>query len=101
MGEVDGAVGGGGVGISSGATPGDDIAPLVDEELVLVMVDVDANRELFESYGKGNAKQRFSFPTVLEAEGKLLVGPNPNRRPRTNLPHDLTESCGVGDCCGR
>jgi thiol-disulfide isomerase/thioredoxin len=52
------------------------IAPLVDDEFVLVMIDVDAHRELFESYGKDNAKHGFPFLTVLDAEGKLLVNQN-------------------------
>jgi thiol-disulfide isomerase/thioredoxin len=54
----------------------DVIAPLVDEEFVLVMVDVNANRELFESYVKVNARRGFPFLTVLDAEGKLLVNQN-------------------------
>jgi thiol-disulfide isomerase/thioredoxin len=52
------------------------IAPLVDEEFVLVLVDFDANRQLFESYGKDNAKHGFPFLTILDAEGKLLVNQN-------------------------
>jgi thiol-disulfide isomerase/thioredoxin len=52
------------------------IAPLVSEEYVPVMVDVDTNRELFESFGKDNAQQGFPFLTVLDAQGKLLVNQN-------------------------
>jgi thiol-disulfide isomerase/thioredoxin len=52
------------------------VAPLIDEEYVLVMVDVNANRPLFESYGKNNAQHGVPFLTVLDADGKLLVNQN-------------------------
>jgi thiol-disulfide isomerase/thioredoxin len=56
----------------------DVIAPLIDEEYELVMVDVNANRKLFESYCKNNAQHGFPFLSVLDAEGKLLVNRNPS-----------------------
>ena len=57
-------------------TKHDVIAPLVDNEYQVVLVDVDGNRELLESYGKGNAEHGFPFLTVLDAEGKVLVNQN-------------------------
>ena len=53
------------------------VAPLIDEEFVLVMVDVGANRKLFESYSKDNPRRGFPFLTVLDADGNVLVKPNP------------------------
>jgi hypothetical protein len=57
-------------------TKHDVIAPLIDNEYRLVLVDVDGNRDLLESYGKDNAEHGFPFLTVLDADGKVLVNQN-------------------------
>ena len=53
-----------------------EVAPIVRSEYVLVMVDVNTNRELLLSYGKDNDKHGSPFLTVLDADGKVLTNQN-------------------------
>lgn len=52
------------------------VRDLLDAEYVVVLVDVNTNRQLFESLGEDNKNQGFPFLTVLDEDGKVLVNQN-------------------------
>jgi thiol-disulfide isomerase/thioredoxin len=54
----------------------DEIAPIIRDEFEVVMVDVGANKDLLQSYGKDNDKRGVPFLTVLDDEGNVLTNQN-------------------------
>lgn len=54
----------------------DDLARLLRNEYVQVLVDVRANRELLRGFGKDNHKHGVPFLTVLDANGAVLTNQN-------------------------
>jgi thiol-disulfide isomerase/thioredoxin len=53
-----------------------DVAPVVRNEYVVVLVDSNKNLDLLRSYGQDNEKHGFPFLTVLDADGQVLVNQN-------------------------
>jgi thiol-disulfide isomerase/thioredoxin len=53
-----------------------EVAPLIRNEYVVVLVDSNTNADLLRSYGQDNEKHGFPFLTVLDADGQVLVNQN-------------------------
>lgn len=53
-----------------------EVASLIRNEYVVVMVDSNTNADLLRSYGQDNEKHGFPFLTVLDADGQVLVNQN-------------------------
>lgn len=54
----------------------EDLARLLSNEFVQVLVDVRSNSELLKRYGEDNDKHGVPFLTVLDADGKVLTNQN-------------------------